>query len=329
MPIVLLSLIPLLFVAYGCDKNKMALGQEQLTQMLNAAWVRVLSDGTYRSIIENEGVTDVITNFAGCLPAPEYAPFPNIDDLACNAKKIINETQVIRFGRVPGSPVSLAGIETSQLSYTNIRSSEMCTVNYSYFAGTIDAIRDAVIAQVNLNYDIELEVHMVNMLPFQDFTELLNDGTIDVLDQVNALGGSDDSDLLRRYTRLFSCSMIASGQYAIVSTESPINSMEDIRALGEDGQLCTSYLSSGFTSSYFPEANKTRVLPPPFEGGDIATCFPGVYSHHFDAYISIFHTVEASQYDFVQNGLSPDDFRVVDLSVIAATPYWVAKDLET
>merc|ERR1712154_56000 len=184
-----------------------------------------------------------------------------------------------------------------------------------------------VIAQINLNYDIELDVHLIELLPFQDFTELLNDGTIDVLDQLNALGGSDDSELLRRYTRLFTCSMIASGQYAYVPVDSDINSMDDIVVLGADGQLCTSFLSSGFTSSYFAEATKTRVLPPPIGSGDIATCFPGVATGEFDAYISIFPTEEDSQYDFAGNGLNAEDFRVVDLSVVAATPYWIAKDL--
>lgn len=313
MSSVLLSLISLVAIAHGelsCGKNKMELGQEQLAQILNAAWVRVLADGTYREIIADTNVAEVITNFAGCLPAPEYAPFPELDDLKCLAKKIIKKTQIIRFGQIPGSPVSLAGIETSD-----------------YFAETIDAIRDAVIEQINLNYAIELEVHIVEVYPGQDFTMALNDGTIDVLDQVNALGGSDDSDLLRRYTRLFTCSMIGSGQYAFVQAESSLNSMEDIVELGEAGELCTSFLSSGFTSSYFAEANKTRVLPPPFEGGDIATCFPGVSDGTFDAYISIFPTAEASQFDFAENGLNPDDFRAIDLSVVTATPYWIAKDL--
>merc|ERR1712087_479379 len=211
---------------------------------------------------------------------------------------------------IPGSPVSLAGIETSD-----------------YFAGTIAAIRDAIIEQINVAYDIELEVHLVDLFPFQDFTEALNDGTIDVLDQTNALGGSDDSDLLRRYTRLFSCSMIASGQFAFVAADSALDSMDDIVALGDEAKICTSFLSSGFTSSYLPEANKTRVLPPPFEAGDIATCFPGVSNGDFDAYVSIFPSAETSQYDFVANGLAPDDFKVIDTKVVAATPYWVAKDL--
>ena len=96
--------------------DETTLGQEQLVQILNAAWVRVLSDGTYRSIIGNECVTDVITNFAGCLPTPENAPFPDNGDLVGNARNIIQRTRTLRFGCVPESPVSLAGIETSELS---------------------------------------------------------------------------------------------------------------------------------------------------------------------------------------------------------------------
>ena len=65
-----------LCLGLNCTEDDMLLGQQQLTDILNAAWIRILYNGEYRSIIQN--VSNVKIDIADCLPIPDIAPFPNI-----------------------------------------------------------------------------------------------------------------------------------------------------------------------------------------------------------------------------------------------------------
>eukprot|EP01084_Bolivina_argentea_P234861 395366_1 len=292
------------------NEGDMFLGQQQLTEILNAAWTRILYNGEYAAILANNGVDNVTIDIADCLPIPELTPFPDKSQLKYNAKEIIDTTHILKFGMTPNTQENLTGIDTT-----------------GFFANTISDIRTAIVEQININYDITIDVQIVDIWPFQDFTELLNDRTIDILDQLNALGGTDRNDNLRRNSRLFSCSLISSGQYVMVNHTSSIYSVTDIIEMGSNVKICAGVLSIQLTNAYFPNANITRAESPPVDEGDIKICISGLASGEYDVYITIFPTAQQTQFDFEGNGLNAQDFRVFSTNIVAGTPYWIAKNL--
>eukprot|EP01084_Bolivina_argentea_P080877 146463_1 len=296
--------------ALFCFERDMVLGQQQLIYTLNAAWSRILDNGEYDAILQRNAVQNVTVDIADCLPIPEYTAFPLIENLKCNAKEIITNTNILKFGNTPAEDDSdLKGIDTT-----------------SFFSQTIDDIRTAIVKQINQYYNITIDVKIIDIYPFQDFTELLNDGSIDILDQINALGGTDRNYNLRRNSRLFSCSLISSGQYAMVNNDSSIYSVSDIK-MDSNVRICTGLLSIQLTNAYFPNAEISRVEPPPLGGGDIKTCIQGLANNIYDVYITIFPTPQDTQFDFDGNDLNPKQFTTFSTNIVAGTPYWVAKDL--
>ncbi len=68
--------IGLIVVATTGNTAGDAAGRQQLIDAMDAAWVRVLDDGTYRAIVNRHDMGDVTLNIVDCLPKPEVTPYP-------------------------------------------------------------------------------------------------------------------------------------------------------------------------------------------------------------------------------------------------------------
>ena len=295
-----------------CKNKDVATGQQQLVDILNAAFVRIVADGTFRSILVQNNVEDIILQqISDCAPFPSAIPFPAVDDLKCRALKIITNEE-ITFG--------LNGFE-----FTTNRTGIDIT-------GTVDAplfdLRDELIARINDNYDIDLTVNVYLITPFDDRTALLNDGTVDLLDPVQSLGNIDEDGTYLRSNRLFSCSIFAGSQFYLVRADSTLDTFQDLIDAGSSISICGSVIFSTITEAYLPDAQYSQLPPPPITGGDIATCIPGVANGIFDVYASLFPTAQSTKYNFAANGLDPDDFKVIEPLISNANVYWVA-DIDT
>ena len=64
------------------DEQDIARGREQLIRAFDAAWVRVLSNGKVREILDTEpaerpgAANGFVVRMADCLPLPELTPYP-------------------------------------------------------------------------------------------------------------------------------------------------------------------------------------------------------------------------------------------------------------
>jgi len=283
-------------------------GQKQLIDALDAAWVRVLDDGTYRSIINKHGMGDVIINISDCLPNPEFTPFPKASE---GALQRILKDQSIKVGY---SDSGQTGPGDSATHFTEIG----------------EELLEAMLARVTDHYGTgPIEVTTVRLkYPF-DHTTALNDRTIDIVGQVNALGGISE-DRRRRTSRRFTCIVSGSRQVLWVSkTNGPNWKTVDDALNDPTTRICAGPLSNQLGKAYFDlpgQKSTTAYL------NDMQICLTKLVRGEVDAMLSPFphsrffparvDSNDDGTLDTPTKGL----FRSIPTHIVAGTPFWAAID---
>ncbi|MCP4715753.1 MAG: hypothetical protein GY868_11605 [Deltaproteobacteria bacterium] len=279
-------------------------GQEQLVQALDAAWVRIVDSGTYRQILNTNGAAEVVVNIADCLPTPEMIAFPKKP--AGLLKRILN-TKTIRVGSMLNSP---PGPETTANFFSPI-TADMLT---------------AILNEIAKHYGTgPITVTKVTIPPPFNATTALNKGDIDILDQLNALGGKSEN-LRRRSSRTFSCTLTGSRQVLYVKNKAPYKNFDDVLN-DADVKICAGPLSAQLTRAYFNGPNQNVTTKHVF---DISLCLAAVINGKADAMMSPFPDEKFFPASIDTNGdRAPDTnprplIRSIDTGLVAGTPYWAA-----
>jgi ABC-type amino acid transport substrate-binding protein len=283
-------------------------GQKQLIDALDAAWVRVLDDGTYRSIVNKHGMGDVIINISDCLPKPKFTPFPAAPE---GALRRILKDQAIKVGY---SNSGQTGPGDTATYFTEI-GEEMLAAMLDRVASHYDTGRIKVIT-VNLSY------------PF-DHTTALNDRTIDIVGQVNALGGISENSR-RRTSRRFTCIVSGSRQVLWVSkTNGPDWETIDDALNDPTARICAGPLSNQLGKAYFDlpgQKSSTAYL------NDMQICLTKLVRGEVDAMLSPFPDARFfparvdSNDDGALDAATAGRFRSIPTHIVAGTPFWAAID---
>ena len=283
-------------------------GQKQLIDALDAAWVRVLDDGTYRSIVNKHGMGDVIINISDCLPKPKFTPFPAAPE---GALRRILKDRAIRVGY---SDSGQTGPGDSATFFTEI-GDEMLTAMLDRVASHYDTGPINVIT-VNLSY------------PF-DHTTALNDRTIDIVGQVNALGGISENSR-RRTSRRFTCIVSGSRQVLWVSkANGPDWETIDDALNDPTARICAGPLSNQLGKAYFDlpgQKSSTAYL------NDMQICLTKLVRGEVDAMLSPFPDARFfparvdSNDDGALDAATAGRFRSIPTHIVAGTPFWAAID---
>lgn len=255
------------------QKRKASRGQAQFVSAIDAGWVRVLRNGTYRAILNDPAYAAVpqgtlaaenAVNQSDCLPNPDVTPFPDVQKAKGLFKRMLNGETVKRC--------EITGV-TIPTDTTNF-----------FRAG--DALEDAIFDEIASHYGVVITRVGVEIPPPFNLTTALNDGTCDYVQQVNALGGETE-DLRRRDTRLFSCVISSSAQWLYVPDDgvdrdcvasggcasdaqlASITSIDDLQdPANANIRICTGNLSTQLSNQYFPDNTVNTVRFP----GDIGEC---------------------------------------------------------
>jgi hypothetical protein len=276
--------------------EEIARGREQLIRAFDAAWVRVIASGKDREILETEPASEpgaakgYIVRLADCLPQPEIAHWP---EEPVGMFKDILETGVIRqvTQGVPETPQNTSW----------------------YFSGVSQKYQDAVLEEIEKQYDVELKVETVVLPPGRlPATSILNDDKIDFISQLNATGGNSQG-LRRRVSRRFSCTMSASSQFIHVPEDSElveeINSMDDL-VERPDVKICAGPLTTQTARAFMPTHTvKTKYI------NDLTGCDKDVKSGKLDVIINPLP-------DLTIAGI--EGYKSVHTLLVAGTPLWVA-----
>lgn len=281
-------------------------GQEQLIDALDAAWVRVLDDGTYRAIVNKHGMSDVVINIADCLPNPEFTPFPKKPE---GALRRILDDEAIRVGY---SDSGKTGRGDSS----------------SFFTDMGREILAAVLERVATHYGTEkIELITVNLnYPF-NHTTALNDRTIDIVGQVNALGGVSE-DKRRRISRRFTCMIGGSRQVLWVKkVDGPDWETVDDALNDPAAHICAGPLSNQLGKAYFDlpgQKSSTAYL------NDMQICLAKLLRGEVDAMLSPFPDARFFPPEVDVDGDGELDtptagrFRSIPTHIVAGTPLWAA-----
>ena len=283
-------------------------GQIQLIDALDAAWVRVLDDGTYRKIVNKHDMADVVINISDCLPNPEFTPFPEKPE---GALRRILADEAINVGY---SDSGQTGRGDSATFFTEMGREMLAAilerVASHYGTGKIKVVT------INLTY------------PF-NHTTALNDGTIDIVGQVNALGGISE-DKRRRISRRFTCMIGGSRQVLWVNkVDGPDWATVDDALNDPTAHICAGPLSNQLGKAYFDlpgQKSSTAYL------NDMQICLTKLVRGEVDAMLSPFPDARF----FPEKIDSNDDgeldtstagrFRSIPTHIVAGTPFWAAID---
>ncbi|RMF98782.1 MAG: ABC transporter substrate-binding protein [Gammaproteobacteria bacterium] len=278
--------------------EEIAKGREQLVRAFDAAWIRVIASRKDQAILDQEprnrpgAAHHYIVRLADCLPQPELAPWP---EKPAGMFKDILETGVIRqlVQGVPETPANTSW----------------------YFSGVSQKYQDAVIAEIERHYDVDLEVESVVLPPGRlPATSLLVQNKVDFISQLNATGGNTQG-MRRRTSRRFTCTMTASSQYIHIPERSPLlEEIHDLNDLIERPQvrICAGPLTTQTARAYMPEHMvKTKYV------NDLTACDRAVKKGELDVIMNPLH-------DLGIGGI--EGYRAVPTGLVAGTPLWVAKE---
>jgi hypothetical protein len=337
-----------IFVALACTsgfaqdlKPNADPGQVEFVSALDAAWVRVLASGQFRAILNDpayaaqpQGTLPVehTVNMSDCLPYPEGTLYPEGE------------------GITPGGLLDRV-IQTGEVNRCVIQGvpSPGDTTNFFRHA---DAVEEAIFDELASHYEISggITRNDVVIPPFlsSTLTDRLNDGTCDYINQVNALGG--ETNLLRRRdTRLFTCTLVSSGQFIHVPKKDRgggLPSTKHIKSIGDlqddpSLKICTGPLSTQLSNRYFPDHTVDTIFFSP--AGDMGECaervlgagycdcpFPfGCPTPPNCAPFQLVHDdVFMSSLPDLRDALALTPYsgktKGIDTKIVAGTPLWVA-----
>ena len=292
----------------SAELSNPAKGREQLVTALDAAWVRILDNGKYRQILNAHNAAEVMVNIVDCLPSPSMIPFP---EKPGGLLKQILDTKKIKVGTMLNGP---PGPETTS----------------NFFAPISTDMLEAVLTEIAKHYKIEpITVLKINLPPPFNATTALNKGEIDIIDQLNALGGKSEN-LRRRTSRRFSCTLSGSRQVLYVKNDALYKNFEDLLN-DPDIKICAGPLSAQLTRAYFKGPEQSVTTKYVF---DISSCLSKVITGKADAMMSPFPDKKFFPDLIDTNGdRKPETnpkplIRAIDTNLVAGTPYWVAFDEE-
>ena len=278
--------------------EEVATGREQLIRAFDAGWIRVIASRKDLEILRTEppnqsgAALEYSVRLADCLPQPEIAEWP---EKPVGMFKDILDTGVIRqlVQGVPQTPENTSW----------------------YFSGISQKYQDAVIAEIEKHYGVELEVESVVVPPGRlPITSLLNENKVDFITQLNATGGNSQG-LRRRVSRRFSCTMSASSQFIHIPEKSPL--VKEIGSLNDlmerpDVSICAGPLTTQAAQAYLPEHTvKTKFI------NDLTACDAAVKKGELDVMINPLHDLKIA---------SLERYIAVPTLLVAGTPLWVAAE---
>jgi len=278
--------------------EEVAKGREQLVAAIDAAWIRIIDERRDQEVLKTEpqnqpgAAQSYIVRLVDCLPQPEIAPWP---EEPVGMFKDILETGVIRQ-LVQGVP------ETRE--------------NTSwYFSGVSQKYQDMILEDIGKHYGVELKVESVVLPPGRlPATSVLVDNKVDIISQLNALGGNTQG-MRRRTSRRFSCTISASSQFIHIPEESEL--VDEINSLNDlidrpDVRICAGPLTTQTARAYMPKHSvKTKYI------NDLTACDKGIEDGKFDVIMNPLN-------DLGIGGI--DGYKSVHTLIVAGTPLWVAAD---
>ena len=298
-----LILIPKMLSAGPPGPSK---GRQQLVYALDAGWVRVLDSGKYREILNAHDAGEVLVNIVDCLPNPDITPFP---EKPVGVLKQILDTRKIRVGTMTGNPT---GPETTA----------------NFFSPISADMLKAVLHEIAEHYGTgSITIAKVTIPPPFHATAALNKGDIDIIDQVNALGGKSEN-LRRKTSRRFTCTLSASKQVLYVKNKAVYKTFDDVLN-DPDVKICAGPLSTQLANAYFDGPKQSVTTKYVF---DISLCLAEVFNGNADVMISPFPDekyfpalIDTNSDRIADTDLRPL-IRPIDTNIVAGTPYWVAYD---
>ncbi len=275
-----------------------ARGREQLVAAFDAAWIRVVASGKYHDIVAAQpssqpgAALSYVVRLADCLPEVELAPWPKEP---VGMFRDILETGVIRtlVQGVPETPGNTSW----------------------YFSGVSQGFQDAVMAEIEKQYNVKLRVENVVLPPGRlPATSVLTAGKVDFISQLNATGGITEG-MRRRTSRRFSCTMTASSQFIHIPEKAAlakqINNLNDL-IQRPDVRICAGPLATQTFEAFMPQHKVTTKFI-----NDLTDCDADVRSGKQDVIINPIHDLSIA-------GLK--GYRSVHTLIVAGTPLWVADE---
>ena len=245
-----------------------------------------------------------MVNIVDCLPVPEKTPFPEKPE---GLLKQILDTKKIRVGTMMNSP---PGPETTA----------------NFFSPITADMLGAVLGEIASHYGTDpITVTKVTIPPPFHATSALNKGEIDILDQLNALGGISEN-VRRRTSRRFTCILSGSKQVLYVKNEAPYKNFEDLLN-DPDVKICAGPLSTQLTNAYFNGSDQSVTTK---YVNDISLCLAEVIGGRADAMMSPFPDEKFFPLSIDTDGDKVPDtkpqplIRSIDTNLVTGTPYWVA-----
>jgi ABC-type amino acid transport substrate-binding protein len=270
-------------------------GQQQLVDALDAAFVRMLDSGEWRTIVAADPVAGpLVVNIADCYPRifdddVEIYPFPEnptglLADILANKQIRVGS---YRVDDVPGT--------------------------FHIFDDVNELIMRAIIDELGNGYGLDngsIEIVHVDVFPPSSnrLYNMLNSGKFDITN-FNAALGATALDQRRRKLALFTCSIFGTHWYIHVKESSAYQTMDDVVA-DTNAKICVGQLSSRLSEDFFKNA---QSIDKQFEDDDLVVCSNGVDDGTYDAYLHFDPTPTLP-------GL-----RSIPMGIISGIPIWVAK----
>ncbi|MCK5422614.1 MAG: hypothetical protein KAJ08_10640 [Deltaproteobacteria bacterium] len=279
-------------------------GKDQLVDALNAAFVRVLDSGQWRSIVNSDPAAGpLIVNIGDC--------YPRIED---------DGDEIYPF---PQNPV---GLLAEILDSKQIRVGDY-DVNDPFVPGTFHIfdtvtphLLSAIIDEWGNGYGIPpspdpgaIQIVPVYLWPPSSalMFEGLNNGDFDIIGFNAALGATvsvEGVEKRRRKVARFTCTVFGTPWYIHVRNDSSYQTFDDVIA-ATTADLCVGQLSSRLSGDYFKNA---ASITKQMTTDDLTVCSEGVSDGTYDAYLH-FDPVAYSE-----------DLRVISMQIVSGIPIWVA-----
>ncbi|MCK5186585.1 MAG: hypothetical protein KAR43_05570, partial [Deltaproteobacteria bacterium] len=285
-------------------------GKDQLVDALNAAFVRVLDSGQWRSIVNSDPAAGpLIVNIGDC--------YPRIED---------DGDEIYPF---PQNPVGLLAeiLDSKQIRVGDYDVNDPFVPGTFHIFDTVNpALLRAIIDELGNGYGIPPSpdpgaIQKVSVYLWPPSSALmfagLTNGDFDIVGFNAALGATvsvGGVEKRRRDVARFTCTIFGTPWYIHVKNDSSYQTLDDVIA-DTTADLCVGQLSSRLSEDYFKNA---ASIAKQFTDDDLTVCSEGVRDGTYDAYLH-FDPVPASY-------PPPDDLRSIPMQIVSGIPIWVAGD---
>ena len=281
-------------------------GKDQLVDALDAAFVRVLDSGQWRSIVNSDpAASPFIVNIGDC--------YPRIED---------DGDEIYPF---PQNPVGLLAeiLDSKQIRVGDYDVNDPFVPGTFHIFDTVNtALLRAIIDELGNGYGIPpspdpgaIDIVPVYLWPPSSALMFagLNNGDFDIVGFNAALGATvsvGGVEKRRRDVARFTCTIFGTPWYIHVKDSSSYQTMDDVLA-DTTADLCVGQLSSRLSEDYFKNA---QSIDKQFTEDDLVVCSEGVSDETYDAYL---------HFDPVPY---LPDLRSIPMGIVSGIPIWVAGD---